>query len=1824
MGNFVFTPQFDEEVNENAVIANGVIDATASNFANDGLETDVSKEELIDKMGESYEQAIDKVAGPVAPAVKPLVKAATWTAKNIGSIYNVSANILNAAAGEYGDIAESFGNAIAKKPTEGLMHMLGYSDFNYDDYTEQNSSAQRLADITRTRENYDKYELAYQGLGAVVDIAMGGVGTAKLMARGSIAYQGLRKAGLSSTALDTIFTSKQVANRSMINYRNMVKSVAKGQSTATATADAALRAAKYSAIKSAVANSAKSGGYAIAGDWGAAVAHDALAGSDDQEWTELLWSRDASLATNLTFNALPMFGTVFTGLSSVAKVNKIAKAGDRYAASLMSDFASAYAVQQGIDRSLAKQAGINLAQYTNTGKLLSKDTDATFKAYQRNIAQAYRNAAFEQTDNLSSGVFTQASKEASENLLLKNATLSAAIRPLVRQDVNNIDEVVTMANKVTEQYPNALLYARNISSLPVTGEEVSKGLGQINKLKAKAKSLAKKAWIDQDLEKGKMLNEIAETADSRVYLSTGESTPLANYAPSFQDNINNIKKIKFSEVSNKVTKTKLPGSSVEVSLAKSDGSVEVVKPFVDYSGVTYDKTGKLLETTPEESSMIYALLGNNLKNSGKIFDKLKDSKIKVNLDINKMPYQQIDYLNSLFNKMGRARFNKLFNISNAEKVENYLTMKGARPNSLSDVLEYASLAKKRKAVKLNFAKKLTDPEADSYPITSRLSEQYNLKGADLGSDSLLNTLLDDRTATIDLYKSGKVVTDNRLNYTPKQGIVVNYNTAEIATASEYQNFVLQNMINAKAKIMSNLTDISNKTFAADISRLVANHPAISNKWVENVLKTGAPTEPFGALGRAIDTSTFNSILDQNLRAADSFNTFMKGATRTAIANRLQTVTVAYDALKKDELGLMQFSKFVHQKRSGFKLLDAEAVPMIDSNGERVYGFRLDPDKLKTNLRVQERSNWINQRNWDFAYLNGTEDAFLQDPLTGAVLKVNQNAYQAIKATSDLSKELYESTKSLNNTLGLRTVQYDPWHMMARDYSDMEILAVVDTEGRPITFVGGKTQYQVSKLAEHEAKLIGQGARVADLKTIGLKKESLSGETEIIFQGFGDYTDLARQMLSPASQGLGQGGIRTSMGATIDVGAEVLNDQLRSLTNNFYRTASRTRRVMLSDQVGQLELMAKAIGNKDPRYRSVIDLAAKLTGKPAQKEEYDFFALLDNVLGKASDLKSDVIYRLNAKQRQKILNQMADQALGKKPEPLIQSIEDGRLWGLSATPAEDAFSVAQSLNLLEKRPIKGETMRAINATLTIAMLRVFNPSQAFLNVGGNLAPMPMLIAMTKRLPNETKAGWAARTGAWEIPSLATQPVPSTYSLIKDGINFMFTPEGKQALAKAREVGAINIPEESLNDLIKARKLGEKGSIPKTLLKALTELNDKSETFSMELPYAMGTVLAKKLGLKTEAGISSFARTFTNRANGARYADKGWAFSGSTLGQAMGLYNTYTQNMWEQIIEALSLGGNKPALKSVMGFASTFGVKNNLITNLLVNKIAPEESGKSIDSWLVNNLGLEPAVSDIVTRGPFSVTGLDLGGKGGLGFIKNPFSGASAIPSLSVAQRTLQGLGDTVNAIAETGEVSTNSILGSLQNYFPVPLVRGIASLFTGYKTNRNNEIVLTDQDVGRALYYASAFAGVPTIEETKRRELTYRQSQLSLSRQNRLAAYRNVAYGYIRSGNWEGLSSLTNKMVEQGLISSQEVGSVIKSWTQGALMDTMMKSVKKAGAGVKRGDETSANIAVDAFSSLGLDIGSINELTTLSSSYEELNSPSGITVVKPLRVKLGKQ
>lgn len=1819
MGNFVFTPQFDEDIDQSAVSNSGTIGPEPINSTTDELESEVSREELMDKWGKVLEESAPDVA-------KPLVRGAVGTAKflteNIGSIYNVSANIVNAAAGEYGDIGESFGNALAKKPTEGLMHMLGYDDFSYDDYVSQESSGQQLADITRTRENYDKYETAYQGIGAVVDIAMGGVGTAKLMSRGSIAYQGLRKLGLSSTALDTIFTSKQVANRGMVKYKNLVKQAAEGKSTTSLGSLTGLKSAKHSAISGSVANAAKSGAYTIAGEWGTALGHDMLdSAEDDPEWTELLWSKDASLTTNLAFNSLPMFGAVFSGLNAVAKANKIAKAGDRYAASLMSDFASAYAVKQGLNPNLANQAGTSLAQYTNTGRLLSKDTDATFKVYQRNIAQAYKISAEEGVGTLASDVVTQATKEASENLLQKRALLAGSIRNMVKADASNPEEIVSIASKVTEEYPNALLNARNISSLPVTTGEVSKGLSQIAKLKAKAKSLAGSAFKENDLAKAQKLNEIAETADSRVYLTTGESTPLANYAPSFQDNLDNIKNIRFVEFNNKITKNKLPSSSIEYSLTKSDGSVELVKPYVDYSGIAYDKSGNLLEVKPENSSMIYALLSNNLKNSSKILKKLEGSKQIINLDINKMPYQQIDYLDSLYNKIGQTRFNELFNIKNVDKVENYLIANGASPNNLSDVFSYTSLAKKRKKIKLDFAEKLANPDGDSYPITSRLSEYYNLTGGTASGDDVLNQLLDSRNSTLEIYKSGRIVEDSRLNYTPKKGIVVNYNSADIATEAEYQNFVLQNMVNAKSKIRSNLIDLDNKSFAADIARLAANHPVINNNWVGNVLKIGEPTEPFGALGRAINTSTFNSLLDQNLRAADSFNTFMKGSTRTLIANKLKPVVLAYDNLRKDRDGLMQFSKFVYQKRSGYKLLNTKAMESVDQYGNTVYSFVLDPDKLAINLNVQKRANWLSQRNLDFAYVGDT--AYLADPETGKVLTLNENAYQAVKATVDASDELYESTKALNSSLGLKTVQYDPWHPMARDYSDLEILAVVDTEGRPITFVGGRTPYQVNKLAEKEAKLIGRGTRVADLKTIGLNKESLSGETEIIFQGFGDYTDLARQMNSPANQGLGQGGIRTSMGLTIDVGDEVLNDQLNSLTKNFYRTASRTRRVLLGDQVGQLELMAKTIGSKDPRFRLVADLAAKLTGKPAPKDRYDLFSLADNVLGYASDLKSDIIYKLNAKQREKILNQMADSAMGRKPKPLIESIEDGQLWGLSAKPAEDAFEAAQRLNLLEKRPIKGETMRAINATLTTAMLRVFNPSQAFLNVGGNLAPMPMLIAMTKRLPNETKLEWAARSGAWEIPSLAAEPTPSTYSLIKDAINYMFTPEGKGALAKAREVGAINIPEESLNDLIKAGGLRKFGSLPKTLLKTLTELNDKSETFSMELPYAMGIVLAKKSGLKTQAGIESFARTFTNRANGARFADKGWLFSGSTLGQAMGLYNTYVQNMWEQLFESLSLGGNRQALKSVMGFAATFGVKNNLVTNLIANKIAPEEAGKSIDSWLVNNLGLEPAAADIVTRGPFSVTGLDLGGKGGLGFIKNPFSGTSAFPSVSVTQRTLQGLADTVNSIAETGEVSTNSVIGSLQNYFPVPLVRGMASLFTGYKTNRNNEIVLTNQDVGRALYYASAFAGVPTIEETKRRELTYRQSQLSLSRQNRLAAYRNVAYGYIRAGNWEGVSSLTNKMVEQGLIGAQEVGPVIKTWAQGALMDTMMKSVKKAGAGVKRGDEASANIATDALSSLGLDIGSINELTTLSSSYEELNSPSGITVSKPLRAKLSK-
>lgn len=1706
--------------------------------------------------------------------IEPFKALGEWTATkttNLGlsSLFGLS----NAAYNVMNDYA-----------IEPVMHALGYEDYDAPrDLISPEEAARFYGTLGDYRANKGAYDLA----GNLVSMQGGFSLAANTMTKGSKVYNYLASTGISSKYLNWLFANSRSSERAIEATRDAITSLAsKGISPKM------VMSTGREAIKNAKSIAPDLFKTTVAGEIGA------FALTPDKD---LMYPTDNLSVGQMAFwyGLLPMtFGVGLPAASTASRTRRLFVKGEADALtnldniieknlSVASNLDSVPAKVNGVDYvdSLYHPVGAVLEPYGLAGN--SASDVATAAAYRRkSVEKVYNDSVAELAANAGtspSGRTTQLAQiESAFQTELANADLEAkqAISRMVDKNLSNDakKQVVTNVSSALKNSPNILVGAESITQVPTTNKALDNLFANKISRQAKLEKQVKSARSDKTR---KVYQEKLDKLKSTTYSiveEDGNIIPASEYHISFRDNLDNMKK--YSTVTKQAFGKAMPSSRVQrIELFEDDfGTNKRWVLEADIAGNIKSNWGsgnnvsyKQLDESVADPA--WGLLQKQLKDSDKMLKNLADKGYKPVVDFSQMNYFQADYLNELVQRHGRESVTSAFKVKLNDKISEALFNRGLDGNDIVNQLKYVSLESKRNALRYGLAYDsilAKKKRLGRFGVSSVFDEVYNLKSTQgLDINQTIEQLADSRISTEDLLD--KYTTSNRLNYRPKRPSIIKSSVATDLT-QDINYKIYENLAESKSRRLDGLLKSKND-FVNYIANRIDSTPQYQNGYMSNVRAISYNTDEFGSLGKYLFTQEEKS-RDIVKRAAISANNQWNADFANQINQRLKPIGESLSKTLADEKSTEQFAKFTHQMRSGWYLEDTVPVPLPDGSGY-VFALPKEGGAVDVNRRVFARQASLNGLKaddiLDMAMTEGTFD-YLLDPISLKPLVVNQNVANAAIELNKVSSDIWRAHNSIGSALGYRESAYRPYHVPPKNLANQFVKVVTNTDGKPITFVSASTPAQAQKLAEDEIKILKANAnrygnkdllvaeKPADPEAIGLHKETLFDQADNSMFVFSDYRDMFRQTLTEGGQS-----VRTSMGNIIDEGKNLVKELLYSLNNSYQRIGVRTRMAMFSDEISYAMNQLSRMNKNTEGYQDMLEYISALSGKKLQGSPAlldKFYKAIDDLGNRGGKAVSDWVYNLTAKQREYAMKRLADVEAGRvAPQTTSRAYDvfDDMVaaYDFSPKPFDEALAYASRKNKLARPATSQAVISTMNRLVTKSMLQLGNLGYALMNLVSLPATEPAVRQALGRRLGESIPEWQSRIGAYGAITDDGKLALDTAGGMVSTLAWMFSKEGKQVAEEAASRGYFTPQQALMNEVFVDPAVTALGKSAQKVSDSVAFLASKSEEFSRSLPFFQGYRIAKIGGLSDDSAYS-FANKYANDVVGSYIASNRPIIFQESAGNLFGLFYTYAHNLLQRNLKYF-IDGDYSAL-ATQGMIQTFlfGAKSLPLADEVENYFFPVKDGKDMYTGL-RDLGFDDRVTRAVLYGPLSAaSGLDFSAKGTINEIRVP--GLQMPPALSIIRDSIDGVNETIKALATNTQTSPNRLWEIWQTRAPSPAIKSAIDLKLGYTTNRNGEITVDESSVGKGLYWAANLLGMRSLDERISSDLVRRNSLRQIREAEKMNQVRKNLQSSLRQDAGFKSSDLINSANDY--LSNGGSPHSLKSWVKLQAINSQLPKIAK--------------------------------------------------------------
>ena len=448
--------------------------------------------------------------------------------------------------------------------------------------------------------------------------------------------------------------------------------------------------------------------------------------------------------------------------------------------------------------------------------------------------------------------------------------------------------------------------------------------------------------------------------------------------------------------------------------------------------------------------------------------------------------------------------------------------------------------------------------------------------------------------------------------------------------------------------------------------------------------------------------------------------------------------------------------------------------------------------------------------------------------------------------------------------------------------------------------------------------------------------------------------------------------------------------------------------------------------------------------------------------------------------------------------------------------DDEAAKMFGLSKLEDSPdISKRLVYGGNAFAATLALRVGELAQPLVNI----MSMPILthLASAQKMPEH----FLGR-------KLATANV-SPVQIMYEGMRHMNSPMSKNLAKEWEKAGYFDAMISEANDTLQKIRSFDRDAIAtaekalnSNFIRIMSKPADWSEAFSRKYMMHTGAVLAKRLYPELDdAGVTLFARDFMDKTIGNFHAPQRPVFFQGTLGVALGLFQTYSLTLAQNMYRHLEMKNYKALGKAALTQSTIFGIGSLPGFRPISDAIGEEFSDDHTDLVTGTFRAASTPIAESILYGLPSQVGVGTHTRGDSNF---RFPGADGIVAVNFAKQVTGAVMSMANAVGNADKTVPQAFLEamSLQN-ISRPLARG-AELASGYSVTRNGNTVQTPEEVWTMGGVAARVLATRPIEEIKLRD----------------AMHLNQFYGSVDYENRQSLMSTLKTKLRAGTLSDEDI------------------------------------------------------------------------------------
>ena len=742
-----------------------------------------------------------------------------------------------------------------------------------------------------------------------------------------------------------------------------------------------------------------------------------------------------------------------------------------------------------------------------------------------------------------------------------------------------------------------------------------------------------------------------------------------------------------------------------------------------------------------------------------------------------------------------------------------------------------------------------------------------------------------------------------------------------------------------------------------------------------------------------------------------------------------------------------FFTSVNAIRKGWEIAE-EPIVTTGKEGETMYQLALAPTATNKRIWRQVFDEEMPELSADGAKLA------MPDSGSGAPVTMSQTAFDAVESMSILSNNLLNEVNALRHARNQMPKTRKTWHVPPRDFSNEHVVYLLDENGKVSSVVGAPTEAEARRIALQEQRVARDNGQYRELVTDVSMDRYHTARGEAFFE----MTDFSR----PSNQ-TGPATGKTSLNV-IETGPTVFQSTLESLLRQFHDIGRETRMTLFEPELNALR-NRKAASGAPIAEETIWDLTANRIAGTSNRR-------VDTVVGKAMGAVESGYDR--------VMQHVWDRFADVKPSRMGTRAE---YKGLSSrlqpehNPFTDASDFLQRTHDVRLPPELRKHAALLNEVTTALTLRIMDFGMAAINYASLATTMPPVIAMLKRLPEETVDDWQRRIGAFGVttPDGIAQFSPSR--AIVSGAHFLWSEEGRAVARRARDRGLFEQFAAEQVELFGQTGQSFVAGKLRRWSDALSKATDMSERGARALSWmTFYNVGRRGLGLSDEASMT-FAHQQANQVIADfRPNNRPVIFQGAA-GMPLGLFTTYMWNYFQRLYTMVES-------KAVRGLATQVGLQTALF------------GGQSLPGWeqYVNyftsnydgsenivdrlNRAIGPEATEMFLNGSISsLTGINVSSRAATslpGQLTDP--GLDSIPGLRLAVRGYETSNRIIDSIKEQRGIDPQRmgeiIAASNLNKFASNAIE----LMQGYALDRRDNVIEPEVSVGLNLATASRVAG----------------------------------------------------------------------------------------------------------------------------------------------------